>query len=543
MKKVIPCIILISLLAGCVPNSQTQNTSSLNNQVNSSLPAQGKSNSWWNDAVFYEIFVRSFYDSNGDGIGDFNGITQKLDYLQTLGINALWLMPVYPSPSYHGYDVTDYFNVNPDYGTMDDFKTLLTEAHERGMKVILDLELNHTSDQNPWFTSANAATNSAYRNWYIWSDTEPAYTGPLGLAWFAGKSGYYYGVFGAGMPDLNYTNPAVTTEMDKVVAFWLNDIGVDGFRLDAINYLIEEGEKQINTASTHAWLKGFYKTYKSDNPGAFTIGEVYGSDASLGATYTGDQMDMVFDFEIASSILNSTIGGSNSAINSALTFAQQSLPDWQFGTFLTNHDQNRTMSTLSGNIDQAKTAAFLLLTAPGTPFIYYGEEIGMQGEKPDENIRLPMQWSADTNAGFTTGIPWEAPNSDYLTVNVVAEENDKGSLLGEYSQLISIRRSFAALRDGGLSILSSRNSAIYATLRYDGQNTFLVLANLGKVDVKNIQLSLPAGILAAGNYSLQPVYGAGTFSDVHVASDGTAAFSPLSDIPAYAQYILQFRKQ
>ena len=202
------------------------------------------------------------------------------------------------------------------------------------------------------------------------------------------------------MPDLNYRNPAVTDEVDKIAAFWLKDTGVDGFRLDAINYLIEEGQKQINTQSTHNWLKGFYTTYKADNPDAFTVGEVFGSDATLAATYTGNQMDMVFNFEMASGFINSANGQTNSAIDSALTFAKQAMPSWQFATFLTNHDQDRTMSTLNGSIDKAKLAAFLLLTSPGTPFIYYGEEIGMEGEKPDPDIRRPMQWTAGAERRF-----------------------------------------------------------------------------------------------------------------------------------------------
>ena len=538
MKHIIAITLTLFILSACTPISPVQkpsiaatNSSSTNNSISSNV--------WWKNAVFYEIFVRSFYDSNGDGIGDFNGITQKLDYLQNLGVNALWLMPIYPSPSYHGYDVKDYYSVNPDYGTMDDFKNLVNEAHKRGMHVILDLELNHTSNQNPWFTASNDDVNSPYRNWYIWSETDPSYIGPLGIAWFQGKQGYYYGIFGAQMPDLNYTNPNVTAEMNKVITFWLKDVGVDGFRLDAINYLIEEGKKQINTQSTHNWLKNFYLTYKTLNPDAFTIGEVYGADASLAATYSGDQMDMVFDFEIASSIINSSKGGSNSAIDSALTFAQESLPEWNFGTFLTNHDQNRVMSTLSGNVDQARTAAFLLLTAPGTPFIYYGEEIGMQGEKPDPDIRLPMQWDNTSNAGFSTGTPWMAPNSDYPSVNVAGEEKDKDSLLNFYSQLISVRKKYSALRDGNLTLLQTANSGMYAILRYDDSGTFLVLANLGKDMISDYSINIPAGILNKGKYSLQPVFGSGTFANFSVSADGAVNIKPLIELPGYTNYILQ----
>jgi glycosidase len=529
------------LLAFSLILSACQSTPSMNVTTSPTPPSPGI-HAWWDDAVFYEIFVRSFYDSNGDGIGDFNGITRKLDYLQSLGVNALWLMPIYPSPSYHGYDVTNYFDVNPDYGTLSDFKNLLAAAHQRGMHVILDMVLNHTSSQNPWFVSANSDSQSSYRNWYIWSDTNPGYMGPNGsIPWYQGQQGYYYAIFGAGMPDLNYQNPDVTTEMDKVISFWLKDVGVDGFRLDAINYLIEEGQKQANTPSTHAWLKNFYTAYKADKSDAFTVGEVYGADAALDATYTGNQLDMAFDFELASGMLNGANGGSNSAVISALTFAQQSLPDWQFGTFLTNHDQNRTMSTLSGDVDKAKAAAFMLFTLPGTPFIYYGEEIGMQGEKPDEDIRLPMQWSAENNAGFTTGSPWRAPNADYPKVNVATEQNDPNSLLSFYRTLITLRNQHPALRDSSLSILSTQNTGIFAVLRYKGDETLLIVANLTPQAITDYRLSLSSADIPSGNYGLKTVFGSGTFTNLAVTKNGFQNFKPLPELPAYSEYILQLQ--
>ena len=283
--------------------------------------------------------------------------------------------------------------------------TCLTEAHQRGMHVIIDLVLNHTSSQNPLFIDANNNLQSPYRNWYVWSDTDPGTPGIYGPAWHPGKYGYYYGIFTDAMPDLNYTNPDVTAFADKVVRFWLTNEAVDGFRLDAINYLIEEGQKTSNTNSTHLWLRNFYITYKDAKPDAFTVGEIYGAGAFLARSYTGDQLDEVFNFEMASGIVNSAAGGANSGINSAISFMLKDMPDGPFATFLTNHDQNRVMSVLNGNISQAKIAAAMLFTAPGTPFIYYGEEIGMQGKKPDEDIRLPMQWSAQANAGFSTILP------------------------------------------------------------------------------------------------------------------------------------------
>ncbi len=535
MKLVSTLLLVVLVLTACAsvalpsPGTQTITVSSASSTL---VP-----HTWWEDAVFYELFVRSFYDSNGDGIGDFNGIVQKLDYLKDLGVTALWLMPIYPSPSYHGYDVIDTFNVNPQYGTLDDFRQLLAEAHQRGMHVILDLVLNHTSSQNPWFIASNNDPSSPYRDWYIWSDTNPGYLGPVGQAWYPGKYGYFYGIFGANMPDLNYRDPDVTAEIDKVLQFWLKGVGVDGFRIDAANYLIEEGQKQQNTSSTHAWLKGFYTTYKGDNPDAFTVGEVYGSDAALAATYTGDQMDMVFDFELASSILNSVNGESSSAIISALTFAKQDLPNWQFGTFLTNHDQNRVMSVLDGNVDKAKVAAFLLLTSPGTPFIYYGEEIGMEGEKPDEDIRRPMQWSGGENAGFTTGTPWRAPGPNATQANVASEEADPGSLLSFYRALIVLRKEQPVLRYGALSLITTDNSGIFACLRHANGDTILVLVNLTGKAVNDYGLTLTGAPLKDGTFPLTALLGSGAAPDLHVVDGGFGDFKPLEELPAYGTFL------
>jgi alpha-amylase len=532
LKQLIPFLIIF-LLAACVP-TRIQSAS-----VSTASPTpQPPSRLWWRDAVFYELFVRSFYDSNGDGIGDFNGVTTKLDYLQSLGVNAIWLMPIHPSPSYHGYDVMNYYAVNPQYGTMDDFKRLLNEAHKRNIRIIIDLVLNHTSSQHPFFVNANNDPSSQYRDWYVWSDKSS------GNAWYPGKAGYYFSIFSSTMPDLNYRNPAVTAQMENVVRFWLTNVGVDGFRMDAINRLIEEGGNTENTSSTHKWLKGFYQFYKSDNPNAYTVGEVFNADASLAKTYTGDQLDQTFNFELAASIINSINGGSNSAINSALTFAQQDLPDGDYGIFLTNHDQNRVMSQLYGDVQKAKLAAFLMLTSPGTPFIYYGEEIGMQGEKPDEDIRRPMQWDSTDSGGFTTGTPWEAPADDFSTVNVAAQANDPSSLLSLYRQLITIRTQHPALRGGSLTLLNTNNSALYAALRMDDSETVLVLANLQNKSITDYDLTLSNSNLQTGNAAFSPIFGAGNFASLIVGSNGSLSnFKPLLEIPPYGMYILRIDLQ
>ena len=538
MKRLVNLLIVIILLSSCVPLSGPASSQANTPPVPSQPSIQP---SWWNKAVFYEIFVRSYYDSNGDGIGDFNGITMKLDYLKNLGINAIWLMPIHPSPTYHGYDVIDYYDVNSQYGAINDFKQLLTEAHKRGIRIILDLVLNHTSNQNPWFVDANNDPQSPYRDWYIWSATDPGYPGPVGTAWHPGKFGYYYGIFSDSMPDLNYKNPAVTQEMEKVVSFWLKDIGVDGFRLDAVKYLIEDRQKQENTSQTHDWLKGFYSSYKTDNPQAYTVGEVYGADAALAKTYTGNQLDQVFEFELASGFVNSANGQANSGVISALTFVQQDMPNGQFATFLTNHDQNRVMSVLNGNISKAKVAAAMLLTAPGTPFIYYGEEIGMQGEKPDEDIRLPMQWSTDANAGFTTGTPWRTPATSYPLFNVATESKDPNSLLSFYRNMIAIRSKNPALQYGSLALVSTGNPGVYAILRGFETENILVLINLTKSSVGNYNLSIQGTKIPDGKYHLTAVLGEETTSTLNIRKSNFDGFKPIQELPPYSILVYKIK--
>jgi alpha-amylase len=547
MKNFRVFVFLAIFLTACSPTPMAPSTAVPGTPVQTatsfptatSIPTPVQQTSWWQQAIFYEIFVRSFNDSNADGIGDFNGITEKLDYLKNLGVTALWLMPIQQSPSYHGYDVINYFFVNPDYGTMEDFKRLLDEAHQRGMHIIIDLVLNHTSNQNPIFMEANNNPQSPYREWFLWSSSDPGTIGLNGSAWHAGKSGYYYGIFGGGMPDFNYTNPEVTTFMKKVVHYWLTNVGLDGFRLDAVKYIIEDGTKLENTSLTHEWLRNFYTSYKIDKSDAYTVGEIYGAGAFLAKTYTGDQMDQVFNFEMASGFVNSAAGGATSGINSAISFMLKDMPDGQFATFLTNHDQNRVMSTLNGNVNQAKIAAALMLTAPGTPYIYYGEEIGMQGKKPDEDIRLPMQWSAEVNAGFSTATPWRAPATDYSRVNVAAELGDPNSLLRFYQELIAIRHQNSAIQNGAISLVTSGNTGIYSILRSDESEKILVLINLTKLTINDYSLSIQNADLQDGPVRLEALFGNGTFTSLNVTNHGFDNFKPLDELQPYSIYILK----
>ncbi|MBT3336539.1 MAG: DUF3459 domain-containing protein [Anaerolineae bacterium] len=480
MKKHLLIFILIALLSACTPTRPEPAP------VKPTSPAiqETPPSDWWDDAIFYEIFVRSFYDSNADGIGDFNGIIAKLDYLEDLGINAIWLMPINPSPSYHGYDVINYYAVNHEYGTMDDFKHLLEEAHKRDMHIIIDLVLNHTSSQHPFFVDANNDPESPYRDWYLWEENYPGWGGSL---WHEGNHGVYYALFWGGMPDLNYRNPEVTAQMDKVARYWLDEIGVDGFRLDAIKHLIEEGEITENTAATHEWLQHFYQSYKSENPETYVVGEVYGAGGTVASTYI-EQMDHVFNFELASGFVNSANGGSNTGINSAFTLTLKDMPNGNYATFLTNHDQNRAMSLFYGDVGKAKAAASLMLTAPGTPFIYYGEEIGMLGKKPDEDIRLPMQWSGAENAGFSGSKPWRTGEAGDSDTNIAAQENDPDSLLSHYRALIALRKEYPALRTGEIEVLDPGTNALFAALRTQGDEKILVIVNLTDEPVSEYHL-------------------------------------------------------
>lgn len=506
---------------------------------------------WWNDTVFYEIFVRSFYDSDGDGIGDFNGIIEKLDYLNDgdpatttdLGITGIWLLPIFASPSYHGYDATDFYAINPEYGTLDDFKRLLDEAHQRGIRVIIDLMLNHTSTEHPWFQAALDPA-SPYRDWYIWSETDPRTIGPWGQdVWHEGpQGGYFYGVFWSGMPDLNFNNPEVTAEMQSVTRYWLEDVKVDGLRLDAIRYLIEDGTEQADTEASHEWLRAYRTFYREINPNAMTVGEVWTTSQAVSQYVQGDQVDMAFDFDLASAFINAVRSGRSAGLKGQLRLDQQYFPAGSAGLFLTNHDQDRVMSVLGKNVERAKTAASLMLTAPGVPFLYYGEEIGMLGQKPDEKIRKPMQWSAEAQAGFSSGAPWQTPDPDYAEKNVAAQLEAEDSLLAHYRALIRLRNEHIALRVGETFAVNGDVPAVYALLRSHAEEDVLVIINLGKDPLDGYSLTLESGPLS-GAYQALPLLGEGEFAPLEAdAAGGFAAYQPGVPLPANGIVVLRLRR-
>ncbi len=536
-KTILITFLLTILTAGCSfnPAGNYPLTELFNLPVDQ---AGSETHPWWEEAVFYEIFVRSFFDSDADGIGDFNGITQKLDYLENLGVNAIWLMPIHPSPSYHGYDVINYYAVNPDYGTMADFKKLLEEVHRRDMHLIIDLVLNHTSDQHPFFKDANSSPESDYREWYIWEENHPGWGGN---AWHEGAQGYYYGLFWAGMPDLNYNNPDVTAQMEQVIRYWVEDVGVDGFRLDAIKHLIEEDKLTENVPSTHEWLREFNQFYKEEFPGIYIVGEVFGAGGYLASIYSDDELDQVFNFELAAGFVNSANGGSNTGIKSAYQLTLKDMPAGNYATFLANHDQNRVLSVLNGNVGKAKVAASLLLTAPGTPFIYYGEEIGLLGKKPDEDLRLPMQWSADPGAGFSTTDAWRSVNDDYLHTNVAAQMYDQDGLLSHYQSLIAVRKGHPALQTGGTIILDTGTPAVFAALRIQKTEIILTLINLTDEPVRNFALSGAEIPLNDGSYPLKPLLSDIRVEDLDLTAGIMSDFQPVGELPPYSTYVFQIQ--
>jgi glycosidase len=453
--------------------------------------------------VYYEIFVRSWYDTNGDGIGDLNGVTAKLDYLQRLGVSGIWLMPINPSPSYHGYDITDYRAINPQYGSMADFERLVREAHERGIKIVMDLVINHTSNRHPWFEAARDP-HSRYHDWYTWAkpDTDlKAISATGGSAWHALPGGstdskqHYLGVFTGEMPDLNYDDPAVRKAMVAVGKFWLKK-GVDGFRLDAAQHVYLDFETDWGSVSVLQknldWWREFDRAMKAANPHAWLVGEVWQQNPADLAPWMG-ALDAVFDFPLAARLTESAkqerdrdIGATLARIGNAYRAAARGRFD--NAPLLSNHDTERVMSQLDGNIDHMRIAAAMLLTLPGHPFVYYGEELGMRGQKPDPHLREPMRWyRAGKGAGETTWEGWSA--GDGPAVSVEAEENVSVSLLDWYRMLIGWRRDVPALRDGVPHDWRDANMQVAAWELDDPHGDVLVLHNLSG---KPQTIALPA---------------------------------------------------
>jgi alpha-amylase len=496
---------------------------------------------WWAEAVFYQVFVRSFADSTegplaGDGVGDLRGLIERLDTLNDgdphndhdLGVTALWLLPLCESPSYHGYDVTDYRRVNPEYGTREDFLALIDAAHERGVRIIVDNVINHTSSEHPWFREA-IDPESPRHAWYVWSpEPRPAHWGRPVWHDRAGNGLHYFGLFWHGMPDLNLRSPDATRAVHEFSRYWLTEMRADGFRLDAVKHLVEDFPVVENTPESIEWLADYRSAMKAARPDAFLVGEVWADTATV-ARYVPDALDAAFEFDLASAIVEGVRDGDARRIARTIEAVSEAYPPGRFATFLANHDMPRVMTTLRAGSDnpaeaqaKARLCATIQLTLPGVPFIYYGEEIGMSGDKPDPDIRTPMQWTGDPEtAGFTTGRPWRAPNPDTPRVNRQAQAQDPDSLLSTYRRLIALRQDHPGIARATPEILQTDAESVLAYAIALPTRTLVVAANISGEALGAFHLSSRAG-RDLGRFSL-PAWG------VEVRGLDAAALGPADD--------------
>ena len=478
---------------------------------------------WWRDKVVYEVFVRSFADSDGDGIGDLKGLTAHLDDLNDgdpstttdLGVDAVWLMPIFPTPSYHGYDVTDYRGVNPQYGTFADFDAFVAAAHRRGIRVILDMVLNHSSSLHPWFFDSRQGTSMPKRDWYVWSATDPSWQSPLGggSPWRPGSGDTYYAVFSPTMPDLNLGNVAVERELVDSMKFWLAR-GVDGFRLDAVRYFFANGPapyQQRDQPESHAFLKRIRAALQADHPEVLLVAEAW-APQEIAATYygQGDQVQLAFAFDQADATLAGIAAGSSDPLVNSIAITETTLGGKDRGfdaPFLSNHDQVRVARTLGGDAPSLRLAAATVMALPGTPFLYYGEEIGMQGgpSSADQDKRTPIRWSATPPGyGFTTAsTTWFGPTTEAPGVDVASQRADPASLRSLYASLIALRhaRSSIATGDTVRPVVTGGSSSALALLRTGATQRTLFVANFGTAPIGPIQVDVtgtPRSLLAEG---------------------------------------------
>lgn len=482
---------------------------------------------WYKNAVFYEISVRAFKDSDGDGHGDLQGLTEKLDYLKDLGVDCIWIMPIYPSPLRDdGYDIADYYSVDKTYGSLDQLKALIEAAHQRGIRIITDLVLNHTSDAHPWFQSARADKNSPYRDYYVWNDDDKKYAGvriifqdveKSNWTWDEKAGQYFWHRFYSTQPDLNFDNPKVQDEMLNVVRFWL-EMGIDGFRVDAPTYLFErEGTNCESLPETHAYLKRMRHMMNAEFPDAIMLAESNQWPRELIEYFDrGDEFHMAFHFPLMPRIYLALAQGDASAIVKILNDTPAIPANCQWTTFLRNHDEltlemvtdeerklmwreyapeekmilnlgirRRLAPILNNDRRKIELVNSLLFTLPGSPILYYGDEIGMGDNLnlPDRHgVRTPMQWDDSLHAGFTTGIPFtEMVQGDYhyQKVNVADQMKSQHSLLRTVQRMIAIRKGHAAL-SGDMQWVETGNSAVLAYVRKNAEEAILLLNNLSE---------------------------------------------------------------
>ena len=490
---------------------------------------------WWKSAVIYQIYPRSFCDSNGDGIGDLQGIISKLDYLKELGIDAIWLSPVYRSPQDdNGYDISDYQDIDPLFGTLEDMDQLIAEAKKRGIRIIMDLVLNHSSDEHPWFLEAKKSRDNPYHDYYVWRDgVEGIYPNDLkagfgGPAWqWVPECGQYYlHQFSVKQPDLNWDNPKVREEIYKMIQWWV-DRGIGGFRLDVIDKIAKEPDRMVMEEGTmlHPYLKEMSKAVFQQKE-LVTVGEAWSATPERALLYSnpdGSELSMVFQFE---HILLDQQPGKEKWDLAPLPFVQfkEILAKWQKALyqkgwnslFFENHDLPRSVSRFGNDgryrVESAKMLATCLHGMQGTPYIYQGQEIGMTNTRMEieeyrdiellnmykeriekgypreevmksiyakgrDNARTPMQWDDTENAGFTKGTPWLKVNPNYREINAENAKKDPDSIFRYYQKLIQLRKSLPILTEGAFDLLLPQDPSIFAYTRTDGTDQLLILCN------------------------------------------------------------------
>ncbi|MFN3802917.1 alpha-amylase family glycosyl hydrolase [Belliella pelovolcani] len=487
-------------------------------------------NHWPHAGITYEIFIQSFYDSDGDGIGDINGVTKKLYHVKELGADAIWFMPIMPSPSYHKYDVTDYKEIHPDYGTMDDFKNLIKEAHKKDIKIVIDMIINHTSTEHPWFQESQKGRDNPYRDYYVWAqkDTIADFLNKKTITldsdnirqWHDPGHGedFYYGFFYGGMPDLNFDNPKVREEIYDIGRFWLEEVGVDGFRLDAAKHIFPDDRPEDN----HAFWKEFREEMTKVKPDVYLVGEVYDMKEIVAPYLPG--LPALFNFDFHYTLLEAydKVDGMLLAKKQKeiLDFYNAITDDFIDATFSSNHDQPRLLNSLDQNPKKYKQAINILMSMPGAPYLYYGEEIGMLGKKPDENIREPFLWDIKANdKGRATWIEPEYSIDDTVTPLAI-QKSMSTSYFNHYKEIIRLRNTNRALALGNLELYEeSVPKELMAYYRIHDKQELFVVHNLSDQEVK---------ITAPEDYSW-PIYSFG-MADIQ---EGQLR------LPAYSSIILE----
>ncbi|MGC2207568.1 MAG: maltose alpha-D-glucosyltransferase [Candidatus Dormiibacterota bacterium] len=502
---------------------------------------------WYRDAVMYEVFVRGFYDANNDGIGDIPGLIEKLDYLHWLGVNCVWLLPIFASPQRDGgYDISDFYSIQPEYGTLDDMRRLLSEAHSRGIRVITDLVVNHTSDRHPWFQESRSNPNSAKRDWYVWSDTTDRYQGARVIftdtevsnwTYDPEAGAYYWHRFFSHQPDLNYANPEVQDAMLEVISFWLG-LGLDGLRLDAVPYLFEaEGTNCENLPETHQFLKRIRREVDAQFPSRLLLAEANQWPSDVRAYFgDGDECQMCFHFPLMPRMFMALRQEQRYPITEILAQTPPIPDECQWGIFLRNHDEltlemvtdaerdymyseyardprmklnlgiRRRLAPLLGNGRRQMELLYgLLLSLPGTPILYYGDEIGMGDNlfaTDRDGVRTPMQWNGDRNAGFSRADfaqlylpPLMDPLYGYQACNVEQQERAETSLLQWLRRFIRIRQTHPVFGRGQFELVQVSNPSIFGFVRSSETETILCVNNLSRfAQPVNLDLRLFAGM-------------------------------------------------